>query len=79
MLLYALKLLDDTEVSKHIDSQKFKNIPDLCAEILSLMISRQLKQGFKREYQNQSDVILPLSGKIEITESIKLSAFSTLN
>lgn len=56
---------------KNVSTEQFKNTGDMFAEILIIGISKQLKQGLKREYIENTEQISLLRGKIDVAESIK--------
>lgn len=71
MLSYSFQVLNEQGYKK-IDTEKFHNVAELCASILTKGISVQLKKGLGREYIQEEDVISSIRGKIDITTSIKL-------
>lgn len=71
MLSYSFQVLNEQGYKK-IDTEKFHNVAELCASILTKGISVQLKKGLGREYIQEEDVISSIRGKIDITMSIKL-------
>lgn len=70
MLAYAFQNLKEEDM-KYFDSEDFENIHELMAAILIRGISAQLKQGLYREYQQDTDVINFVRGKIDIATTIK--------
>ena len=70
MLSYAFQVLNE-QGYKDIATEKFDNVAELCAAILSKGIAVQLKRGLGREYIPQTEVLSSLRGKINITESVK--------
>ena len=70
MLAYAYQSLQQ-ENYKEISVEKFDNVHNLLAAILSKGVALQLKQGLYREYVNYQDNLMMLRGKINIHDSIK--------
>lgn len=70
MLAYAYQSLQQ-ENYKEISVEKFDNVHNLLAAILSKGVALQLKQGLYREYANYQDNLMKLRGKININGSIK--------
>lgn len=70
MLSYAFQVLNE-QGYKDIAVEKFDNVAELCAAILSKGIAVQLKRGLGKEYIPQTEALSSLRGKIDITESIK--------
>lgn len=69
MLSYAFKVLKQSNY-ENISSENFEKIEDLFAEILSLGISKQLKQGLYREYINKNDNFYTFKGKLNIYKTM---------
>lgn len=69
MLAYAFKDLKQSNYEE-VASEDFEYIHDLFAKILSLGITRQLKQGLYKEYIVKEDDLLTLRGKINFPETI---------
>lgn len=70
MLSYAFKVLNG-QGYKDIAPERFHNVAELCAAILSKGIAVQLKRGLGRVYIAQNEMVSALRGKIDISESIK--------
>ncbi len=70
MLSYAFCVLNE-QGYKSIATEEFNNVSELCAAILTIGISKQLKRGLGKEYVLQTDNLSSLKGKIDISESIK--------
>ena len=70
MLSYAFQVLNE-QGYKDIATERFDNVAELCAAILSKGIAVQLKHGLGKEYIPQTEALSSLRGKIDITESIK--------
>lgn len=71
MLTYAYQNLQQKQYEK-IKTEKFENIHDLFASILSVGIAGQVKKGLHREYTEKEETLSSLRGKIDIPSSIKL-------
>ena len=70
MLAYAFGTFKSGEY-ENIETEKFDNIHNLFAALLSKGIGKQLKQGLYREYLNQKEDLAVVRGKIDLTGSIK--------
>ena len=70
MLSYAYRVLTQGEF-KNLDSEEFDNIHNLFAEIISLGISNQIKRGLIREYEEHTDEIKTIRGKICVKNSLR--------
>ena len=70
MLAYAFTNLPQNDI-KNFGAEKFDNIHNLFAAILSQGIGKQLKQGLYREYLNRTENLSTLRGKIEMPGTIK--------
>ncbi len=72
MLAYAFddSKMNNIEESK-INAEKFKNIYDLFAFMLSNITGRLIKRGLFKNYINEVDELNTIRGKINLTESIK--------
>lgn len=70
MLAYAFQELRQNNYAE-IEGEKFDDIYDLFAEILSRGISYQLKQGLYREYVSHNESLLTVRGKINMSGSIR--------
>ncbi len=69
MLAYAFNVIGAKEY-ENIDSESFENTYNLFAAILSIGVSKQLKQGLYREYAEIHDSISTIRGKIDINQTI---------
>jgi len=69
MLAYAFQELRQNNYAE-IEGEKFDNIYDLFAEILSRGISYQLKQGLYREYVAKNESMQTIRGKIDMRGTI---------
>lgn len=70
MLSYAFQILTE-QGYKNVATETFENVADLCASILIKGVSSQIKRGLDKEYIQQSDALVSLRGKIDLTESVK--------
>lgn len=70
MLAYAFSALSKGEFDD-ISKEKFDNIHNLFAAILSTGISCQLKQGLYREYVNKTESLTTVRGKIDISGTVR--------
>lgn len=69
MLSYAFQFLRQNNYQE-IESERFEEIYDLFAAILSRGLSQQLKQGLYREYILRTENLLTLRGKMDVRETI---------
>lgn len=72
MLSYAFQILNQ-QCYKKVTTEKFSNAADMCAAILIVGFSSQLKRGVNREYLPETELLSVLRGRIEISESMKAS------
>lgn len=70
MLSYAFVALRQLD-ERRIATEKFENMHNLFAAILSNGIGRQLKQGLYREYVNRREDLPIMRGKIDMQGTIK--------
>ena len=70
MLAYAFTNLKFDDI-KNISAEKFENIYNLFAAILSESIGKLLKQGIYREYINHSENLSTVRGKINLSNTIQ--------
>ena len=70
MLSYAFKVLKE-QGYKSVETEKFQNVAELCASILTKGVSLQLKRGLGKEYISQIEPLSSPRGKIDIAASIK--------
>jgi len=70
MLTYAFQVLRQNNYDG-IKTEKFDDIHDLFAEILSQGISNQLKQGLHREYIAINETLSTLRGKLNLNDTIR--------
>lgn len=69
MLSYAFTPLNKGGY-EDVEKEEFDNIHNLLAAILSMGISRQLKQGLYREYIGRTEDVATMRGKIEMQGTI---------
>jgi len=69
MLTYAYQVLSEGTF-RSIEGEEFENIHNLFAEIIILGVTYQIKRGLNREYEETTERIGTVRGKIELTESI---------
>ena len=70
MLAYAFQVLNE-QGYRNVATEHFDNVAEMCAAILSKGVSLQLKRGLGREYNQNTESLSALRGRIEISESIK--------
>jgi 5-methylcytosine-specific restriction enzyme subunit McrC len=70
MMAYAFQSLQGSNF-QHLETEKFENILDLYAAILSIGIGNQIKRGLGKDYIEVKRQEYSVSGKIHISESIK--------
>lgn len=76
MLTYAFKELKHNNY-EYISGEKFDNIYDLFAEILSKGVAYLLKQGLHKEFVLKEDTITTLRGKLNLQGTIKEKSLNT--
>ena len=69
MITYALNVIDDKGV-QNISTETFENIYDLCASLMSLALSKQVKRGLDKSYIVKRDNLSCVKGKILIKENL---------
>ena len=74
MLSYAFSSLNFKEYNK-VKAEEFENIYDLFAELLTIALNKQIKQGLYRDYIEVDETTSSIRGKINITESINELSF----
>lgn len=70
MLAYAFQVLNEQGYKK-LATENFENTADLCAAILAKGVGIQIKRGLGRDYIPVAEPLSSLSGKIDVTSSIK--------
>jgi 5-methylcytosine-specific restriction enzyme subunit McrC len=69
MLAYAFGGLNSAEII-NTDKEEFENIHSLFAEIILRGMSRQIKRGLRRDYQQKTELLSTIRGRINISESL---------
>ncbi len=70
MLSYAFQILRQSNFDD-MATEEFDNVQNLFAAILSKGIGQQLKQGLYREYQNKTEDIPTMRGRIDMPGTIR--------
>ncbi|RPF56540.1 5-methylcytosine restriction system specificity protein McrC [Abyssicoccus albus] len=70
MLSYAYKVLNQNHYKK-IELESFEHMSDLFAEILIKAVTKQLKQGLFKNYNEMTDSITTVRGKININKTFQ--------
>lgn len=70
MLSYAFQILKQSNYDE-VANEKFENVQDLFAAILSKGVSQQLKQGLYREYITKHETLSVMRGKLDMPETIR--------
>ncbi len=70
MLSYAFQSLTE-QGYRHVTTEPFHNVGELCAAILAKGVSMQVKRGIGREYIEQTEALPSLRGHIELSETVK--------
>lgn len=70
MITYAFRTLG-RKGYKNIQPEKFETIQCLLAELLHLEMSRQIKLGLAKDYQEVTEALIMPRGKINLSDSIK--------
>ena len=70
MLAYAFRTLREGDYAR-VSTEDFENAEDLFGEILSIGISRLLKRGLHRMYEEQTEDLRGLRGKVELAPTIR--------
>lgn len=70
MLAYAYRMVDRKGYT-HIQPEKFEHIESLLAELLHIEMSKQIKLGLAKDYQEVTEPLTVPRGKIKISETIK--------
>lgn len=69
MITYALNVIDDKGI-KNISTESFENIYDLCASLMSLALSKQVKRGLDKSYIVKKGTLSCVKSKILIRETL---------
>lgn len=70
MLSYAFKELKE-QGYKNIETEEFENVAELLSEILIRGLKIEIKRGLFKNYENESDTISTIRGKINISLTVK--------
>jgi 5-methylcytosine-specific restriction enzyme subunit McrC len=70
MLAYAWNRLDESQLVD-VNSLPQKDLPNLLAKVLCTGTTHLIKRGFHKEYNETTDVMTTLRGRIDAGESIK--------
>lgn len=70
MLAYAFQVLRQSNFEE-ISSEKFNEVQDLFAAILSKGTSQQIKRGLHREYVTKNETLSVMRGKLNLTGTIR--------
>lgn len=70
MLAYAFKALDVKDF-RHLATEQFDNVADLCAAILITGVSGQLKRGLHHDYIERTEALSSPRGRLHLSDSIK--------
>lgn len=71
MMAYAFRALSLVEYRK-LALESFEHLDDLLAAILVIGVSSQRRRGFEREYQEQSETLVGLRGRIDMGATARL-------
>ena len=74
MLSYAYKVLNEKSYRK-IEVESFENTLELLTEVLTIGVSKQIKQGLVKDYVDITESTSSIRGKINISESINQQSF----
>lgn len=69
MIAYALNVIEDRGIQS-IGGETFENVYDLCASLMSIALSKQVKRGLNKSYINKRDESPCVRGKILIKETL---------
>ncbi len=70
MLSYAFKALKE-QGYKNIETENFENVAELLSEILIKGLKIEIKRGLFKNYENLTDTLSTIKGKIDIGSTIK--------
>ncbi|MDG5472415.1 5-methylcytosine-specific restriction endonuclease system specificity protein McrC [Jeotgalibacillus sp. ET6] len=70
MLAYAFRFLKE-DGTAHVDTESFEHAADLCAALLVLGMSKQIKRGLAKDYMLHTESITSPRGRIDVAASIK--------
>jgi 5-methylcytosine-specific restriction enzyme subunit McrC len=69
MLAYAFGGLNSAQIV-NADKEEFENIHALFAEIILRGMNRQIKRGLRRDYEQKTESLSTIRGRINISESL---------
>lgn len=70
MLAYAFRFVKE-DGSAHVDPEEFDHVEDLCAALLALGMSKQVKRGLTKEYVTHTELLTSPRGRIDVSGSLK--------
>lgn len=70
MLSFAFQVLKQSNY-EDVSSEKFDEVQDLFAAILSKGVAQQLKQGLYKEYATKDEMLTVMRGKLDLSETIQ--------
>lgn len=70
MLAYAFQFLKE-DGTTHVNTEEFDHVEDLCAGLLALGMSKQVKRGLAKEYVVHSELLSSARGRIDVSASVK--------
>lgn len=70
MLSFAFQVLKQSNY-EDVSSEKFDEVQDLFAAILSKGVAQQLKQGLYKEYTTKDETLTVMRGKLDLSETIQ--------
>lgn len=78
MLAYAFNTLDMGEYAK-LGVERFNNVADLLAAILTIGIYSQRRRGIEHDYQETSDYLTGIRGRVDVWETVRQRKGGRLN
>ena len=70
MLAYAFQVLKEQGYAS-VATEEFENTADLLSTILARGLAIQIKRGLQREYNEETEILSGIRGKIDVTDSVK--------
>lgn len=70
MLSFAFQVLKQSNY-EDVSSEKFDEVQDLFAAIISKGVAQQLKQGLYKEYTTKDEMLTVMRGKLDLSETIQ--------
>lgn len=70
MLSFAFQVLKQSNY-EDVSSEKFDEVQDLFAAIISKGVAQQLKQGLYKEYTTKDETLTVMRGKLDLSETIQ--------